>query len=80
MHFPLLIVLICTFPRCVALVEPVTGLTFIGGALLSGFFASFNTIKCQFKECCTDKWVRLNATGKNKTDQKFNIGVCQHTT
>lgn len=62
MHFPLLIVLICTFPKCVALMEPVTGLTFVGGALLSGFLASFNTIKCQFKECCTDKWVRLNAT------------------
>ncbi|KAJ8297483.1 hypothetical protein KUTeg_024014, partial [Tegillarca granosa] len=62
MHFPLLLVLMCTFPRCVALVEPVTGLTFLGGALLSGFLASFNSIRCQLKECCTDKWVRLNVT------------------
>ena len=44
-------------------IEPITGLTTVAVGVVATFLSSFTAITCQFKECCTKKWINLNVTG-----------------
>jgi hypothetical protein len=44
-------------------IEPITGLATVAVGVVATFLTSFTAITCQFKECCTKKWIKLNVTG-----------------
>nr|XP_034300730.1 torsin-1A-like [Crassostrea gigas] len=46
----------------VSAIEPFSALGAIGTAVIAGIYTVFTPIKCQFKECCTSKWISLNTT------------------
>lgn len=50
----------------VSAIEPFSALGAIGTAVVAGLYTVFTPIKCQFKECCTSKWISLNTTGSHK--------------
>lgn len=50
----------------VSAIEPFSALGAIGTAVIAGIYTVFTPIKCQFKECCTSKWISLNTTGSHK--------------
>ncbi|XP_076070435.1 torsin-1A-like [Mytilus galloprovincialis] len=49
------------FTTCHA-IEPISGVATVAAGVAAVFFSSFRAIKCQFKECCTKRWINLNAT------------------
>ena len=50
-----------TSVKCVA---PAAGVHYIGAAIASVGIASYNVVYCRFKECCDDRWIVNNFTGK----------------
>ena len=54
----LLLISLCLSPVNTFVVESI-----VGGAVLGGFGYLAPKVVCQFKECCTDKWVLANITG-----------------
>lgn len=53
--------------------EPISTVAAVATGVFATFLASFNAITCQFKECCTKKWINLNATelSNNLRDQVY---------
>ncbi|KAK3099256.1 hypothetical protein FSP39_001712 [Pinctada imbricata] len=47
-------------------IEPVTGFATLGVAVASGLMALYRPIGCLFGECCSDRWIGLNATALRK--------------
>ena len=50
--------------REVETLEPVSTTIAVGTAILgSAAIASYDTVKCYFKECCDESWIMPNFTG-----------------
>jgi hypothetical protein len=55
--------IVCIFVTSCHAIEPITGLTTVAVGVVATVLTSFTAITCQFKECCTKKWIKLNVTG-----------------
>ena len=56
---------LCLLPKTVTSIEPVSTTVAVGAAVtLSAFLAGYDTVKCTVYECCIDRWITPNFTGK----------------
>ena len=44
--------------------EPVSTFTAVSGVVVSVGFASYKWLQCRIVECCDDRWITANITGK----------------
>jgi len=44
--------------------EPVSTIAAVSGAVVSVGIAGYSFIHCRFGECCDDRWITSNITGK----------------
>lgn len=54
--------IVCILVTSCHAIEPITGLATVAVGVVATFLSSFTAITCQFKECCTKKWINLNVT------------------
>ena len=46
-----------------------SGVAAVGSAITAGLMAGFDVFNCMWNECCTDRWISPNFTGKTRSLQ-----------
>ena len=74
-HVILLFLLVGQSVHPVTPLEPITtGVAVTGAVVASAVLGSWDVIKCKFKECCEEPWVKANITGKYKIRSETSLG------
>ena len=60
----ILFLLLCVELGIVLTFEPVSTIAAVSGAVVSVGIAGFSFIHCRIGECCDDRWITANITGK----------------
>ena len=60
-HFVVLLLVTCF---CNVHSELFTGFTTAASAVAASFIAGFSVFECVIRECCNDKWISANFTGR----------------